>query len=285
MVPALAPALAQSATEREVLQSIQQIVRDQGRINFSELYNNPRFNPDQKQFLGRLYEIFFAVPGYLKAEFQSTGEIPSREEIAGSFGISTASVNLLLAVMEADRRVPPLYERDPNTGELTSLKLDAINAFLARRGDQIKLTGWEGQQVPAFEITTYEGETLTHHELKGKRTLLYFWFTGCPPCVRIAPILAELQEEYGAQGFQVIGLNADEVLEIGTTHQERLDAARKKGNPYVNANLNPETRKAFGSVNVFPTLFFVDSTGKIRSHLVNFQDKRTLEEVIAGLVQ
>lgn len=277
--------LSQTDAEKATLRTVKEMFQKKGNITFSELYNSDQFSPEQKQFLGRLYEIFFAIPGYLKTEFESTGRVPTRQEMGQAFGISTASVNLLLSVMEGDQRVPSLYERDPANGEITTLKIENIEAFLARRGDQVKLTGWEGKQVPSFEVQTYEGDTLASEDLKGRNSLIYFWFTGCPPCVRIAPILSDLHKEYSQQGFQVIGVNADDVLEIGTTNQERLKTHQAKGVPYINVNLNPEMRRSFGNVNVFPTLFFVDDQGVIRHHLVNFQDREKLETTIGDMLQ
>ena len=88
--------LAQPQVESQVLGKIQEMVGEGERINFSNLYNHPDFNSQEQAFLGRLYEVFFAIPGYLKAEYQSTGEIPTVEGTASSFGLSVPSVQLLL---------------------------------------------------------------------------------------------------------------------------------------------------------------------------------------------
>ncbi len=39
-------------------------------------------------------------------------------------------------------------------------------------------------------------------------------------------------------------------------------------------------QQAYGGVSVFPTMFFVDKTGIIVKHFVNFQEKATLEAAI-----
>ena len=59
----LGPLLAQPTAEEKVLQSVQQMMaNDDGTVIFSELYNDDRFNSEEKAFLGRLYEIFFQIP-------------------------------------------------------------------------------------------------------------------------------------------------------------------------------------------------------------------------------
>ena len=100
--------LAQSAVERRVLQSIRQMMTESGgRVTFSTLINDPAFSADEKAFLARLYENFFQVPGVLKSEYQSTGKVPTRRELADTFGITTTSIDLLLAVMQSVPRAPP----------------------------------------------------------------------------------------------------------------------------------------------------------------------------------
>jgi thiol-disulfide isomerase/thioredoxin len=277
--------MAQSPTERAVLKTVQEILRDEGRITFSTLYNSTRFSAEEKQFLGRLYENFFAIPGILKSEYQSTGRTPSREDLAKNLGVSVSSVDLLLAVMEQDTRVPPLFRRDPSTREIQSLNMANIDAFLASRGSNVKLTGWEGKSLPDFRLPALEGGHLSSLDLRGKNTLIYFWFTGCPPCVRIAPILVDLYTAFQKRGLHFVGINADDLLEIGTTNEERSRYLEKQGIRFPNLNLDQDTRESFGNINVYPTLFFVNSNGTIVRHLVNFQDRETIVSILEEMAE
>lgn len=276
--------VAQSPVEMKVLGTIQEIFQQEGgQITFSTLYNSPKFSNEEKQFLGRLYEVFFAIPAYLKQE-QESGQIPNRQTIAKQFAVSPQSIELLLRVMEADRRVPPLFERNTETREITSLNLDNIELFLANRGSQIKITGWEGKPVPSFDLRTMDGGTYTESTLKGKNSLIYFWFTGCPPCVKIAPILAELSRTYQSRGFNFVGINADDVLEIGTDNESRKSYLEKAGLNFTALNLDNKTREAFGTINVYPTIFFVTKEGTVYKHFVNFQTRELLTETIESML-
>lgn len=282
----LAPLLAQSAAEQRVLQGVQQMMaNDGGTVIFSELYNDDRFSAEEKAFLARLYEIFFQVPVFLKSEWEATGEIPTRAQIASGFGITPQSVELLLTVMESDSRMPPIFERNSTTREIETLMPATIDAFVERRGTQVRVTEWEGQTLPEFELTSFQNERLASQELKEKNLLIYFWFTGCPPCLRIAPTLAELDRQYSASNFQVIGLNADHVLEVNATDEHRANYLKESNLHFVNAHLDQAAREAFGNINVFPTLFFVASDGTIFRHMINYQDRETLESVIKALTQ
>lgn len=269
--------LAQSTGEMKVLESVEGMLREGGRVTFSELYNSPDFSPEERLFLGRLYEIFFQLPGFLKSEFQSTGSIPRRSEIAASFGITQQSVDLLLAVMEGDPRMPRIFTRESPGGEISSLNVETIEGFIRARGDQVRVTQWEGRPLPSFRLETFDDTTVADGDLHGKNALIYFWFTGCPPCVRISPLLAELDRLYGGPNFQIVGFNADRVLEIPAGDADRKNHLTRHDIRFVNAHLDRSTLAAFGNVNVYPTLFFVQADGKIHKHLINFQDFETLE--------
>jgi len=282
----LAPLLAQSTAEEKVLQSVQQMMQnDDGTVIFSELYNDDRFSSEEKAFLGRLYEIFFQIPLFLKSEYESTGEIPTRSHIASGFGITPQSVDLLLTVMESDSRMPTLFERNPLSREIESLQPATIDAFIERRSGEVKVTQWEGQTLPAFELTTFQGEKIGNRDLAEKNLLIYFWFTGCPPCIRIAPHLDYVDRRYSASNFQVIGFNADHVIGVNATDQQREVYLREHNLSFANAHLDQATWEAFGNVQIFPTLFFVAPDGTIFRHMINYQDRETLESIIKALTQ
>ena len=62
---------------------------------------------------------------------------------------------------------------------------------------------------PEFAITDTDGQIRNIKDWDGKIILLNFWATWCPPCLKEIPDFIELQEKYGAQGFQVIGIAVD----------------------------------------------------------------------------
>ncbi len=280
----ISPVLGQT-TEQKVLEGVQEMMRTQQEVIFSELYNDDRFSSEEKDFLGRLYEIFFQIPVFLKSELEITGEIPTRQQISAGFGISRQSADLLLAVMQTDPRMPSLFQLNTETGEIESLELENIDAFVARRGATVKVTQWVGEPVPPFELSSFQNETYRNQDLKGKNLLIYFWFTGCPPCIRIAPILQQLDRKYSDSNFQVIGFNADRILELEVTDQQRQDYLQDQGLRFVNLHVDRPTRQAFGNINVFPTLFFVDSDGTIFRHVINYLDREALESIVREFIQ
>ena len=172
--------------------------------------------------------------------------------------------------------MPTLFERSSLSREIESLQLGNIEAFIQSRGSEVKVTQWEGQTLPEFELTSFQDEKISSRDLAERSVLIYVWFTGCPPCIRIAPTLADLDRRYSASNFQVIGFNAG---------QQREAYLQESNLHFANAHLDQATGEAFGNVNVFPTLFFVASDGTIFRHMINYQDRETLESIIEALTQ
>ena len=278
----ISPVLGQT-TEQKVLEGVQEMMRTQQEVIFSELYNDDRFSSEEKDFLGRLYEIFFS-----DSSFSQIGTRDHRldpDSPANLDGLRHQSADLLLAVMQTDPRMPSLFHLNTETGEIESLELENIDAFVARRGTTVKVTQWVGEPVPPFKLSSFQNETYRSQDLKGKNLLIYFWFTGCPPCIRIAPILQQLDRKYSDSNFQVIGFNADRILELEVTDQQRQDYLQDQGLRFVNLHVDRPTRQAFGNINVFPTLFFVDSDGTIFRYVINYLDREALESIVREFIQ
>jgi peroxiredoxin len=50
-------------------------------------------------------------------------------------------------------------------------------------------------------------------DYRGQVVLLNFWATWCVPCRTEIPWFIEFQQTYGARGFQVVGVSADDTLD------------------------------------------------------------------------
>jgi thiol-disulfide isomerase/thioredoxin len=273
--------------EVRVVEYLKATVKPGQPVVVSELYNTVFTGPEERAVLNRLFNTFFKIPLYLAQQQKAAGKPPTLAEIAEQFRFQVpGEADVMLRIMESDPRMPEFMTRDTASGEITSVDVEAILAH-PKFGKALErtITGWEGQPAPVFSVTTYDGKPLTSESLAGKPHLLYFWFTGCPPCVRTSPLLAELDQTYAAKGFRIVGLNADRVLEIPTTDEDRAAYAKKNGWTFTLAHMTPEAQQAYGTVSVFPTLFFVDRKGTVVKQLVNFQEKAALEGAIRLALQ
>lgn len=65
----------------------------------------------------------------------------------------------------------------------------------------------EGYALPEFSLQTIDGETITSESLKGKLSIINFWFETCPPCVAEIPGFNALVEKYGDESVNYIAIS------------------------------------------------------------------------------
>ena len=286
-VALMALAFQQPDTETRIIEYLRENVQPGQPVVISDLANEVFTTPEEQQVLSSLYNTFFKIPLFLVQYNASSGQLPTLQEISEQFNFKVeGEADVILRIMEADPRVSQFFERDPATGEITSIDVEPIRTH-PQFGRLIERTiaGWEGNPVPQFSIEHYDSSAVTSQDVAGKPHMVYIWFTNCPPCVKTAPLLVELHAKYADAGFEIVAANADHVLELPYDDTVRAEYVEKLGIKFTTAYLNQQMQNAYGGVNVFPTMFFVDANGVIVKHFVNFQEKEVLEAAIQIAMQ
>lgn len=132
-----------------------------------------------------------------------------------------------------------------------------------------------GTPAPDFTLQSLDGSTVRLSEFKGKAVLLNFWATWCGPCKIETPWLVELQNQYGAQGLQIVGVAMDD-----SGKDEIARFAKDMGMNYP-VLLGKETvGEAYGGVPALPESFFVGRDGKIVDKIMGIEGKAEIETAI-----
>lgn len=138
-----------------------------------------------------------------------------------------------------------------------------------------------GTHRPDFELQDIEGNMRNVNEWDGKVLLVNFWATWCPPCMKEIPAFMELQNEYGDQGLQIIGLAIDD-------NDSVKDYADSVGMnyPIIAAELAAmEIARRYGNrVNALPFSAFVGRDGKIVEIRPGELTKTSTEKIIKNLL-
>ena len=138
-----------------------------------------------------------------------------------------------------------------------------------------------GTQRPEFALEDIEGRVRNVREWDGKVLLVNFWATWCPPCIKEMPLLIELQNQYGEQGLQVIGLAIDD-------EQSVRDFVNTYGItfPVVAGEIEAmELATRFGNrLNALPYTAFVDRNGVIVQVTAGEISREAAEKIILDLL-
>jgi len=115
---------------------------------------------------------------------------------------------------------------------------------------------------PDFTLATIDGGSRSIEEWEGQVVLLDFWASWCIPCRREMPMFNELRAAYGDQGFEIVGLAADELEKVQQFLDEvQVDFPIAYGDMFDVMDLSAEYGNSFGGL---PYSAFIDRDGNIR---------------------
>jgi len=129
--------------------------------------------------------------------------------------------------------------------------------------------------APQFLLTDISGQKLDLASFRGKVVLLDFWATWCAPCRTEIPHFIEMQNRYGPQGLQIIGISLDDSIKPVLKYY-----AEQKMN-YPVALGNDELAQAYGGVLGLPVAFLIDREGRIVWKQTGEADAAVFEKQIA----
>jgi peroxiredoxin len=275
------------AVEKRIVDYLKKQVESGKPVIISELYSNVFPEEEERKALDRLFNIFFKIPIFVTQYKEATDKIPTLDDIARQFNLQIpGEVEVLLLIMENDPRIPKFFTRDPKSAEITGVDVEAVKKDKQfNQAIERTLAGWLGRNAPAFELDLTSGGKISSADLAGKSYLIYFWYSACPPCVRTTPYLVELYEKFGDDNFTILAVNADRLLGLGTTDEERADYIKKQDIRFHVAHLNKQMQENYGNINVYPTFFMVDARGIIRKHYVGYQPQQFLTAEIEKLLK
>jgi thiol-disulfide isomerase/thioredoxin len=132
--------------------------------------------------------------------------------------------------------------------------------------------------APEFKLTGIDGRPLSLGDSRGKVILLNFWATWCGPCREEIPDLIALQTHYKGK-LQIIGLVVDDDDEAFIRK-----VAQGEGINYPIALSPAEVRAAYGGIAALPTVFLIDTEGRVVQKHVGLFNPALFEMEIRALL-
>ncbi|AIE60384.1 peroxiredoxin family protein [Bacillus methanolicus] len=137
-----------------------------------------------------------------------------------------------------------------------------------------------GKRTLNFTLPDRNGKKIQLSDFKGQRVLLNFWGSWCPPCQKEMPYMQKIYEKYKDKNFVIIAVNST------VTEKRKEDPIRFVENhgltfPVLLDEKNQVT--SMYEVLSYPTSFFVDSDGVIRSRVIGEMNEDFIEKEIKRL--
>ncbi|MGG7619296.1 peroxiredoxin family protein [Bacillus coreaensis] len=132
-----------------------------------------------------------------------------------------------------------------------------------------------GEKAPDFELMTLDGKTVKLSDYRGKKVILNFWATWCPPCKAEMPDIQKFYNE-ADDNVEILAINIDPqydvkkfVREANVTFPVLLDSKDEVNNLY--------------RILTIPTTYFIDGDGIIRSKHLSVMTIEIIREHIKNM--
>jgi peroxiredoxin len=138
----------------------------------------------------------------------------------------------------------------------------------------------EGNLAPDFELTTLDGKQVRLSDYRGKKVILNFWATWCPPCKAEVPDLEKFYSTYKDKGIVILGVN----LTQAEKNQSAIKAFVKSYGITYTIPLDVKSLiSGIYQVSAIPTSYIIDSRGIISKKVVGPMDFKTMKSILANI--
>ncbi|RLL45420.1 TlpA family protein disulfide reductase [Oceanobacillus piezotolerans] len=142
-------------------------------------------------------------------------------------------------------------------------------------------TGIEvGETAPNIELETVDGETFSLTDLRGKKVILNFWATWCPPCREEMPEMQKFYDEHKDE-VEVVAVN---LSDTENNLQDVPDYISQYGYTYPIPMDKEGTVASAYSVITVPTTYFIGTDGVVQqARKLGPMDYEFMEEMVEAL--
>lgn len=185
------------------------------------------------------------------------------------FGLITVAI--LIAIM-----ITGLVKKNVDTEESFSSEQRGVDLLktTAREG----LT--QGDMAPDFTLTTVDGKKVQLSDLKGKKVIVNFWATWCPPCKAEMPHMQNYYDEF-SQDENV------EILAVNLTSGDKVESVQNFVKDYgltfpIPMDETGTVGHTYEAITI-PTSYMIDSNGRIQNKVVGPMDENMIKEFVSNL--
>jgi peroxiredoxin len=151
---------------------------------------------------------------------------------------------------------------------------DYISKFRLHEGE---FSEYYGEVAPDVNFKIIDDSIINLSDLKGKRVMLDFWATWCPPCVKEIPNIIKLRRETDPNKLVIIGVSSESRAEI-----EKYAKANKVNYPLAAVQFYGDLPEPFSEITSIPMIFIIDANGVIENAMFGYQPYKKIKASAIG---
>lgn len=140
----------------------------------------------------------------------------------------------------------------------------------------------KNQMAPDFELATLTDETVRLSDYRGKKVILNFWASWCPPCRVEMPHMENYYEENKeAENVEIIAVNMTKTERGGDDKIERVEdfVQENKLTFPILLDETGEVMKLY-QIMAYPTTYIINPEGVITEVVIRGLDEEILAELV-----
>ena len=132
-------------------------------------------------------------------------------------------------------------------------------------------------KAPNLKVSSTKGETMMIYDKNYKFTIINFWATDCPGCIKEIPQLADTYNKYKKQGIQIIAVSM-----FYDPPSQVLNFIKKNDIPFpVVIDADNKIAQRFENIRLTPTSVLINQKGQIIDQIVGEIDFDNLEKLLS----
>ncbi|MEY3785334.1 MAG: hypothetical protein RL241_682 [Pseudomonadota bacterium] len=132
-------------------------------------------------------------------------------------------------------------------------------------------------KAPSLKVSSTKGEAMMIYDKNYKFTIINFWATDCPGCVKEMPKLVDTYNKYKKQGIQIIAVSMfyDPPTQV-------LNFIKNNNIPFpVVIDSDNKIAQQFENIRLTPTSILINQRGQIIDQIVGEIDFNKLEGTLS----
>jgi peroxiredoxin len=132
------------------------------------------------------------------------------------------------------------------------------------------------KKIPEITVTSITGEVFKLYQVKNNFTIINFWATDCPGCIKEMPGLTATYHQFRRQGLEIIAVS----MSYDPPNQVLNFTQRNKIPFPIVIDTDGQIARSFENIRLTPTSILIDKNGEIIDKIIGELDFNKLNALL-----